>query len=325
MDRRDVLKMLAGAAALGGCPAWAQDGFPSRMMKVVVAYPPGGVTDIAGRLMAEILSKELGKPAIVENKGGGTGTIAQQYVLQQPHDGHVLLSGGLGGLILPVILNPNLPVDPQASFTPVAQVAEFVNVLLVGRDVQARNVSELIEHAKANPGKLNYATNGVGTSAHFTSELFNLQAGTKVIHIPYRSSGEVISGLRNGDVHMAFANAPAVNALVKAGTLRAIAVTSAQRTKDLPDVPTMVESGMPDFVVTSWLGAYAAAGTPPDVIRKLSEIIVRGAQQPENVQRFETVGFQVSTKDAAAYAAFNRAELARWKDVARLAIIRAEG
>lgn len=324
MDRRDVLKMFAGAAALGGCPAWAQDGFPSRMMKVVVAYPPGGVTDIAGRLIAEIVSKEFGKPAIVENKGGGTGTVAQQYVLQQPHDGHVLLSGGLGGLILPVILNPSLPVDPQASFTPVAQVAEFVNVLLVGRDVKARNVAELIEYAKANPGKLNYATNGVGTSAHFTSELFNLQAGTKVTHIPYRSSGEVISGLRNGDVHMAFANAPAVNALVKAGTLRAIAVSSANRTKDLPDVPTMVESGMPDFVVTSWLAPtrpQAPRGCRPEAGRGHRA----GAQQPENVQRFETVGFQVSTKDAAAYAAFNRSELARWKDVARLANIRAEG
>jgi tripartite-type tricarboxylate transporter receptor subunit TctC len=182
----------------------------------------------------------------------------------------------------------------------------------------------LIEYVKANPGKLNYATNGVGTSAHFTSELFNLQAGTKLVHIPYRSSGEIITGLRNGDVHVAFANAPAVNALVQAGTLRAIAVTSSIRTKALPNVPTMVESGMTEFVVTSWLGAYAPTGTPPDVVKKIGDAIVKGGMMPENVQRLESAGFQVSVKDAATYAEFNRTELARWKEVARRANIQPE-
>lgn len=325
MDRREVLRFGMACSALGlAGKAGAQDAFPNKMMKVVVAYPPGGVTDLAARLIAEILTKEYGKPAIVENKGGGTGTVAQQYILQQPHDGHVLLSGGLGGQVLPVILNPNLPVNPQTNFVPVAQLAEFVNVLVVGKDIKAQSVAELIEYAKSRPGKLNYATNGVGTSAHFTSELLNLQAGTQFVHIPYRSSGEIISGLRNGDVHIAFANAPTVNTLVQGGTLRALAVTSAQRSKALPNVPTMVESGLPEFVVTSWLGAYAPVGTPPDIVKKLGDAIVKGAQLPENVQRLETAGFQLAVKDSAAYADFNRDELARWKDVARRANIQPE-
>ena len=322
--RRIPLALAAAAIAAGPATALAADAWPSRPVTIVVPFAPGGNTDMMARMMAERMSKIFGKPFIVDNKGGAAGTIAAEQVARAQPDGYTLFMATMTQIVTAPMTN-KIRYDPIRDLAPIVNVGGNPFVLAVNPQRNFRTVTDLVNYAKANPGKLNYATNGVGTSAHFTSELFNLQAGTKVIHIPYRSSGEVISGLRNGDVHMAFANAPAVNALVKAGTLRAIAVTSANRTKELPDVPTMVESGMPDFVVTSWLGAYAAAGTPADVVRKLGEVIVRGAQQPENVQRFETVGFQVSTKDAAAYAAFNRAELARWKEVARLANIRAEG
>jgi tripartite-type tricarboxylate transporter receptor subunit TctC len=293
-------------------------------MRVVVPYPPGGITDLAGRVMADILAKGFGKLVIVENKGGGTGTLAQQYILQQPHDGHLLLSGGLGGLILPTILNPSLPINPQENFIPVAQVAELMNVLVVGRDVKARNLAELIEYGKANPGKLNYATNGVGSLAHFASVLFNLRAGTEFVHIPYRSSGEIITGLRNGDVHISFANAPSVAALIQAGNIRAIAVTGAERAKNLPNVPTMAEAGMPDFVATGWLGAYAPVGTPQETVQKLSDILVKGGRMQENIQRLETAGFQASVRDHASFDAFNRSEFTRWNDIARKENIKAE-
>lgn len=303
---------------------WAQDAFPSKLVKVVVPYPPGGITDMLGRVMADILAKDFNRTVIVENKGGGTGTLAQQYILGQPHDGHVLLSGGLGGLILPTILNPSLPINPQENFIPVAQLAELMNVLVVGRDVQARTLGELVEYGKAHPGKLNYATNGVGSLAHFASVLFNLRAGTQFVHIPYRSSGEIITGLRNGDVHISFANAPSVAALIQAGTLRAIAVTGAERARNLPNVPTMIEAGMPDFVATGWLGAYAPVGTPPENIKTLSDGLVRGGRMPENIQRLETAGFQASVRDHDAFVAWNRSEFTRWNDIARKENIRAE-
>ena len=325
MDRRDLLRLSTALLASGMVSrSWAQDTFPNKLVKVVVPYPPGGITDMLGRVMADILSKEMSRTVIVENKGGGTGTLAQQYILGQPHDGHVLLSGGLGGLILPTILNPNLPINPQENFIPVAQLAELMNVLVVGRDVKAQTLSELIEYGKANPRKLNYATNGVGSLAHFASVLFNLRAGTEFVHIPYRSSGEIITGLRNGDVHISFANAPSVAALIQAGTLRAIAVTGAERAKNLPNIPTMIEAGMPDFVATGWLGAYAPVGTPPETIKKLSDYLVKGGRMPENVQRLETAGFQASVRDHASFDAWNRSEFARWNDIAKRENIKAE-
>lgn len=333
MDRRELLRWTGAAAAWGMSSALrAQNDapnplsipFPNRMIRVVVPYPAGGITDMLGRVIADILSKEVDKPVIVENKGGGTGTLAQQYILQQPHDGHMLLSGGLGGLILPTILNPNLPINPQDNFVPVAQLAELMNVLVVGRDVKAQSLQELIALGKANPGKLNYATNGVGTLAHFASALFNERAGTQFVHIPYRSSAEIITGLRNGDIHISFANAPTVAALIQAGTLRAIAVTGAERTKSMPDVPTMIEAGMPDFVATGWLGAYAPVGTPPAVIRRLSDILVRGGRQADNIRKLETAGFQSYVRDSVAFGAFNRAEFTRWNDIARKENIKPE-
>lgn len=315
--------LAAGLVAAGG--ARAQEVFPNRLMKVVVPYPPGGITDLLGRVLADILAKEFpAKPVIVENKGGGTGTLAQQYILQQPRDGHMLLSGGLGGLILPTILNPNLPINPQENFVPVAQLCELMNVLVVGRDVEARTLPELIAYGKTQVGKLNYGSNGVGTLAHFTSVLFNLRAGTHFVHIPYRSSGEIITGLKNGDIQISFANLPSVAAMIRSGSLRAIAVTGARRSQALPDVPTMVELGMSDFVATGWLGGYAPVGTPESVISMLSEAIVKGGKMPENIQRLQTAGFEVNVRGHAEFADWNRREFVRWNDLARKENIRPE-
>jgi tripartite-type tricarboxylate transporter receptor subunit TctC len=325
MNRRDVLRfaMALGSGALG--TARAQEPFPNRLMKIVVPYPPGGITDQLGRVMADILGKAFpAKPVIVENKGGGTGTVAQQYVLQQPHDGHALLSGGLGGLILPTILNPSLPINPQENLIPVAQLAELMNVLVVGSNVEARTLSELIAYGKTRVGQLNYGSNGVGTLAHFTSVLFNQRAGTHFAHIPYRSSGEIITGLKNGDIQISFANLPAVAALIRAGSLRAIAVTGSRRAQALPDVPTMQELGMADFVATGWLGAYAAVGTPQANIDKLSDALVQGGKQLENIQRLQSAGFEVQVRDHADFAAWNRSEFVRWNELARKENIKPE-
>lgn len=325
MKRRQALKLLGGLAGA----TWAVTGmaqqsgsFPSRVVRVIVPYPPGGVTDLNGRLASDILAEYYGKPVVVENKGGGNGVVAQQFILQAPRDGHLLLSGGLGGLILPPILAPDLPISPQANFIPVAQIAEFVNVLVVGRDIKARNVKELIDYARSRPaGELNYGTNGAGTSGHFTSEYFNLKVGLKITHIPYRSSNDIIVGLRNGDLQMAFLNAPAAAALIKAGTLRAIAVTRDKRIQMLPDVPTVQESGLPDFNVTSWVGIYAPTNTPMALVNELSTIIVDGVKLPKNSQRLLSAGFEPAPKGQAEFAAFNKAELDRWRDVATRANI----
>lgn len=324
MHRRTVLKAMAAgiAVATAGVSRAADGAFPAKPMRLIVPYPPGGVTDVAGRLAGDILSRKFGQPVVVENRPGANGMIGSQQVATAPADGYTLLLNGLGGMVLPMATVTGLPLDMSRAFTPIGQMAEFINVLIVRADSPVRSVDDLIAAARArNKDGLNYGSNGVGTSVHLTTAFFAQRTGTNLLHVPYKGSGEMLVDVVNGNLDFSFSNLPPVMGLVRKGAIRAIAVTSSYRSKQLPDVPTMAEQGVADFDVTSWLGLYGPAGLPAGLVSKLSAALQEGMAQPPAVETLSAAGFEPRPSGADAFAELNRAELARWKQVATRANI----
>lgn len=319
MHRRTVLKAIAAAAAMGSAGVARAVGaaYPSKPIRLIVPYPPGGVTDVAGRLAGEILSKKFGQPVVVENRPGANGMIGSQHVAAAPPDGYTLLLNGLGGMVLPMATVTGLPLDMSRAFTPIGQMAEFINVLIVRADSPIRSVDDLIAAARAR-GKdgLNYGSNGIGTSVHLTTAFFAQRTGTELLHVPYKGSGEMLIDVVNGNLDFSFSNLPPVMGLIRKGSIRALAVTSSYRSNQLPDVPTMAEQGVADFDVTSWLGLYGPAGLPPAVVQALSAALQEGMGQAASRETLSAAGFEPKSSSADAFAELNRAELARWKQVA---------
>ena len=314
--RRHLLALL-GATALGPALAQPDASYPDRPIKLVVPLSPGGVTDVAGRLAGEILSKKFGQPVVVENRPGANGMIGSQHVAAAPPDGYTLLLNGLGGMVLPMATVTGLPLDMSRAFTPIGQMAEFINVLIVRADSPIRSVDDLIAAARAR-GKdgLNYGSNGIGTSVHLTTAFFAQRTGTELLHVPYKGSGEMLIDVVNGNLDFSFSNLPPVMGLIRKGSIRALAVTSSYRSNQLPDVPTMAEQGVADFDVTSWLGLYGPAGLPPAVVQALSAALQEGMGQAASRETLSAAGFEPKSSSADAFAELNRAELARWKQVA---------
>lgn len=313
MDRRQALWTLGATAAAGGwAPARAQDKFPTHMMRIVVGYPPGGVTDINARVVAESLGKKYGQPVVVENRPGASGTIGQMVVAKALPDGYVLNSGGLGGNVLPPLAVEGLPLDVLKSLVPVAMTSEFVNILVVGKDNPANNLQQFIDNAKARKASTQFGANGIASSSRMAGEFFATRAGVKMEAVNYKGTGEILVDVANGGLECTFANLPAALPLLRTGKLKPLGVTSNYRSKHAPDIPTMEELGLPDFNVTSWLGIYAPAGTPRPILEQLSKDIVEGAQQPEERQHLETAGLEVRPLGLAAFEEFTQKELAKW-------------
>ena len=318
MDRRTALKAAGGVVALSWTPALrAQEKYPSRPVRIVVQYPPGGVTDVAARLVGEVLTRKYGQPTVIENRPGASGIIGQQYVAGLPPDGYTLITGGLGGNVIPPVTVRNLPLDVVRSFAPIAQVAEFVNILVVPQQHPAASVRELIAHARRSSKPLSYGSNGLGTSVHLTSELFASTAGIELMHVPYKGSSEALVDTVNGNLDFCFSNLPPVMPLLKSGKLRALAVTSSYRIRQLPDVPTMAEAGVQDFVVTSWLGIYGPAKMPAALVEQLGRDIAEGLRQSDMTARLEAAAFEPRPLDSVEFARVNQSELARWDAIAK--------
>lgn len=319
MHRRTVLKVLAGASALAASGASFGESapFPTKPIRLIVPYPPGGVTDVAGRLVGEILTKKFGQPVVVENRPGANGMIGSQHVAAAAPDGYTLLLNGLGGMVLPMATVTSLPLDIPRAFFPIAQVAEFINVLVVRADSPIKSVNDLIAAAKrkGNDG-LSYGSNGIGSSVHMTTAFFAQRTGTSLLHVPYKGSGEMLIDVINGNLDFSFSNLPPVIGLIKKGTLRPIAVTSAYRSNQMPDVPTMAEQGISDFDVTSWLGVYGPAGMAPALVTRLSDAVTDGVKQPQAMQTLVSAGFEPKPANAQVFAQLNKAELDRWIKVA---------
>lgn len=325
MNRRSSLKALAGLAGLGAFSPYvlAQSGaYPDRPMTIVVPYPPGGVTDLAGRLVGQALSRKYGKPVIVENRPGASGLIGQQKVAASNPDGYTLMLNGLGGNVLPPVTVRGLPLDIVKAFVPIAGVAEFVNVLVVGQDSPVKSVQELVQLIKQKgPEGLSYASTGIGSSSHLTSELFSLRVNEKLLHIPYQGGAELLVDVANGNVDFCFANLPSVLGLLSKGVVRALAVTSDYRSAQLPDVMTLEEAGIDDFNVTSWLGIYGPAGMPAERVTQLGDAISAGVNEPDLRERLLGAGFEPKPRNAHEFAELNASELVRWAKVAQQANI----
>ena len=317
---RAVFPVLALATATG---AWAQaDGYPNRPIKFVVPVSPGGTTDLMARVVAQRLQTVLGQPIIVENKAGGSGIPAAESVARAKPDGYTFFMGTIGTLSVNPSLFPKLSYDPLKDLTPVTLVAVAPVMLVINPKVPAKNLQERIALAKAKPGTLNYSTSGNGASPHLAGELFKSLAGLDIVHIPYTGGGPSLAAVMSGDVQMMFDNVYTAMPAVKDGRLRAIAVTSAKRSPSFPDLPTMAEAGLPGHEIAGWVGLMAPAGTPPEIVRRVSSEIAKQLQLPE--VREKLVGAEPVGNTPEEFAVFLRSEIAKWGALIRKANIKAE-
>jgi tripartite-type tricarboxylate transporter receptor subunit TctC len=321
--RRKVLTSLGSLAALPlasalSTPAFAQ-AWPARPIRVVVPFPPGGLIDTMARMVAPALSKELGQQLVVENKPGAGGGIGAADVARAAPDGYTLLMASPPLTIAPAIYK-SLPYNP-ADIQPVALFGQLPNVLLVNPEAGLNSVKDLVESARRQPGKLNYGSNGNGTTIHLSSELLKSLARVHVVHIPYRGTAMANLALMSKEIDMMFDNLPPALPHVRAGKLKALAVTTATRNPALPDIPTMVEAGYPDFQVSSWFGLAAPRGVPQDITTRLQAALQKVVAQPEVVESISRTGATVQFMDTAQTLAFMKADADRWKKVATFANI----
>jgi tripartite-type tricarboxylate transporter receptor subunit TctC len=290
-------------------PALAQ--YPTKPVRMIVSFPPGGIADITARLLAPRLASALGQPVVVENRTGSGGNIGTEFVAKAAPDGYTLLIAP-PPVAINVSLYKSLPFDTRKDLAPVALVGGTTNVLVVGPKTSAKSVQELIEQAKRNPGKLNFASNGNGTTIHLSGELLKLYAQFDARHIPYRGAPAAMAALLGGDVDFMFDALPPSAPHIKSGKVRLLAVTSRERNSMFPDAPTLVESGFPEFEVNSWTGVMTTGGTPPAVIARLENELRRMLTDPEAVAAFEKTGMTVKFGGAREFGALLDAEIRRW-------------
>lgn len=293
--------------------------WPARPIRLVVPFPPGGLIDNMARLVGSRLAQELGQAVVIDNKPGAGGNVGAAEVARSPADGYTLLMASPPLTISPA-LYASLPYKPE-QLAPVALLGRVPNVLVVNPKSGISSVADLLARAKREPGKLNYASNGNGTSLHLSAELFKSTSGTFVTHIPYRGAAAAVTGLIAGEVEMMFENLPSVLGQIQGGTVKALAVTTLRRSKTLPDVPTLVELGMPEFDVSAWYGVAAPAGTSPALAGALEQALQKIMREPEVIRAMESRGAEVGFMPAADMAAFMAADAQKWKRVASFAKI----
>jgi tripartite-type tricarboxylate transporter receptor subunit TctC len=311
---RISLSVVLLGAAMGVSAA-----YPDRPLKLVVAYPPGGGTDIVARMIAPELSRRLGQPIAIDNRGGAGGNIGTEFAVRAPADGYTLLMGNVAPNAINVSIYKKLPYDPQKDLSPIALVAITPNMLVVNNELPVKSVAELVAYAKAHPGALNFPSAGQGTSSHLAGELFNTQAQVKMMHIPYKGGGAAFSDLIAGQVQIFFATMPAAMPLVRTGKLRAIAVTSDQRASSLPELPTVSEAGLPGFSATTWYGLYAPKGTPVEIVNRLNREIKDILDLAPIREKMMQQGFEPQSQTPEVFVAFIAKEIAKWAAVVKAA------
>jgi len=318
MHRRALLKTLAvtGAAALTS-PVLAQAPWPNRPIRYIVPFAPGGTTDILGRVVGEKLAVALGQPVVIENKPGQGGSPGAAELARAAPDGYTIGGGTISSHAINATLYDKLPYDPATSFAPITMYATQPNVLLVHPSVPATSVREFIVLLKANPDKYSFGSAGNGTSQHISGELFKTLAGVKMQHIPYRGSGQMMPELLGGTLQVAVDNIATAIPHVKSGKLRALAVTTTQRSGVAPDVPTMVESGLAGFELSSWQAVFAPAGTPKPIVDRLYAEISRILKMPDVAKRLSDLGLDLSGMPPADLAAVIKADVPRLGKVVR--------
>lgn len=307
------MKKLLSVLALGLGVATSALAWPDKTVTMIVPFPPGGSTDTLARAIAPKLQQQLGQSFIVDNKPGATGTIGAAVVTRAPADGHTLLVASLGPFVIAPHLLKSVPYDATKDFDLLTVAVQAPNVLVVPAGSPHKTLADLVAHAKAHPGKVTFASSGNGSSDHLTAELFWQQSGTTGVHVPYRGGAPAISDLLGGQVDASFQNINAILQHVRTGKLRALAITSAQRSKLLPDVPTLDEAGIKGADVYSWQGIAAPRGLPADIKAKLHTALVAALNDPQIREQFVSVGFELVANTPEQFAAFQRAEYDRWR------------
>ena len=318
---RLLASVVLGAVAFA--PAAFAQAYPSKSIRMIVPYAPGGPTDVLARVMAQKLGEAIGQTVIVDNKPGASGIPGTDAIAKAVPDGYTIGLSTIGPLAVNPSLLPNIPYDSLKDFAPIMTLARSYSLLAVHPSVPANNLRELMALAKANPGKYSYATGGVGTTQHLSGELLGNVAGVKMLHVPYKGEGAAQSDLLGGQVNMMFTSTIVGYNHVKAGKLRAIAVTSAQRLASMPEVPTVAET-YPGFEVTAWFGMVAPAGTPEPIVKRLNDAFQAALKNPEVVRKLEELGAVPAGGPPSELAALLRSELPKWRDVIRKADIKAE-
>ena len=293
----------------------AQD-WPQKQVNIIVPFTAGGTADLFGRLLGQHMQAKFGQPFIVENRAGAGGNIGTTAVARAAPDGSTLLIGTVSTHAINPFLYKSLPHDTEKDFQPVTLIAQLPNLLVVNNSMPVKNVTELVNHLKANPDKMNYGSSGVGTSIHLAAELFKIRTGTKMSHVPYRSSGEVMNAMLSNAIELTFDNITLAWPQAQAGKMRAIAVTSKERSATAPDVPTVAET-LPGFEATSWHGVFVPAGTPRPIVDKLAAEVKRILELPETKARFLELGAVPSPMTPEEFKAFITAERTKWQEVVK--------
>jgi tripartite-type tricarboxylate transporter receptor subunit TctC len=315
-----VKKLLAGfllAAAALTSALQAQE-WPARTVTVVVPFTAGGTTDMFARILGQTLQTKTGSAFVVENKAGAGGNLGTAQVAKAAPDGATLLVGTVSTHAINPFVYKNIAHDTEKDFQPVSLIARLPNLLVVNPKIPVKTVTELVDYLKQNPGKLNYGSSGVGTSTHLASELFQMMTGTKMNHLPYRSSNDVMNALAGGHIDLAFDNMTLAWPQAQAGTVRALAVTSKERSPTAPDVPTMAES-LPGFEATSWHGLFVPAGTPRPIVGRLAAEVKATFDNPEQTKKLTEIGAVASPMSPEQFVEFIAAERKKWQDVVKAA------
>jgi len=311
-----MLRVLIALFALGAQAALAQ-GYPARPIHLIVPFPPGGPTDIVGRLVGHRLSEGLGQPVIVENRPGAAGTVGSTAAAKAPPDGYTLLYGSTSTLAIAPSLYHDLAYDPRSAFAPISLVSRGAIIAAVNAEVPARTLQEFIALAKKSPGRLSYASAGSGTPPHLAAELFKSIAGVDLLHVPYKGGAPAINDLVGGQVQAIFEGEVLLLPHIRSGRVRALAITGMKRDPELPDVPTFAEAGLPKYDAYFWSGLVAPAGTPDEIVGKLNGVLVQALNATDSREALTRQGLEPAPTTPTQFAAFIASEVERWGRVAK--------
>lgn len=323
MTSKRLISVLGVLCLVGGLPQAQAQTFPSKPIRMIVGYAPGGGSDIMGRMIAPYITEAMGQPVVVENRPGAAQNVAAEHITKQPSDGYTLFmsSAALG---VNVSLYAKLNYDPVKDFAPVAVFATSPNLLLVHPSFPAKNVEEFVAVVKKNPGKFNYSSSGTGSTQHLSGEMLKLMLNTDIIHVAYKGTSPSLTALAGGEVNFSFSNIPAAQPLLKAGKFRAIGITSAKRSSLMPELQTLIEGGLPGFLTQTWYGLLAPAGTPRPVINALNTVVVKAVQKEELRTKLAQLGADPIADSPEFFQKFLLEEIERWGKVVKAAKLKVE-
>jgi len=314
---RTVVSLALLAVPFGSSPAQGAETFPERPLRYIVPFPPGGSTDIVARIVAAALTEGFGQQVVIDNRGGAGGTLGADIAAHATADGYTLFACNIASLAVSPALYRKLPYNPVKDFAPVGLIGSNPNALAVHPSVPAATVAEFTAFSKARPGKLNYSSSGIGTSPQLSMEMFKMAAGVNLVHVAYKGGGPAVAGLIGGEVQAMFGTVPSLLGAIRAHRVRALAVTSTTRAPDLPDVPTLAESGLRDFEVISWQGLCTPTGVPKATLARIRAALAKALDLPATRKGLANQGIQTTPLIAEKFAKFIRAEQVKWKKVVK--------